>query len=174
MFATQIPPPPIRTLGWDLPETYRVMGPRVPLYFIHFVWIDLKLTLKMPSACIMQMFVLVPQFYEGSPIWAECKYWSIVWKDHPEIFSLLSAMGKVLTCAVRKTQHPTEWDTAVPGEGENQKVAQQQGMANELRRDGQRPQKPSYPFITIPCVLPVILGWFLAALPAGKCCLVCV
>lgn len=38
-----------------------------------------------------------------------------------EIFSRLSAIGKVLTCAVRKTQHPAEWDTAVPGEGEKSK-----------------------------------------------------
>lgn len=120
------------------------------------------------------MFVPVPQLCKGSPIWAECKYWSAVWKDHPEIFSLLSATGKVLTCAVREIQHPTEWGTAVRGEGENQKVAQQQEMANELRRAGQRPQKPSYPFITIPCVFPVILGWLLAALPADKCCLACV
>lgn len=120
------------------------------------------------------MSVPVPQFCKGSPIWAECKYWSAVWKDHQEIFSLLSAIGKVLTRAVREIQHPTEWDTAGPGEGENQEVAQQQGMANELRRDGQRPRKPSYPFITLPGVFPVILGWLLAALPADKCCLACV
>lgn len=120
------------------------------------------------------MFVPVPQFCKDSPIWAECQYWSAVWEDHPEIFSLLSAIGKVLTRAVREIQHPTEWDTAVPGEGENQKVAQQQGMANELRRDGQRPWKPSYPFITMPCVFPVVLGWLLAALSADKCYLACV